>query len=361
MEFSPIHAPVLDLRTEDGATAHARAWRHLAPRASLPTQHPDFLAALRPTLLADDELALFQVETQGRFDAVLPLARASGAFARWRLAGDEEVFEPGDALAYDSVAAHRLALLVARDRRPLVMTRVPAGSAFIPALRDAMRGRGLVDTRPAPPCPTIALDQSWAQPESRFNSRRRSDFRRAARRAEEFGSVSCETLTPTPAEFDALFDQAIRVEAASWKREAGTAIACDPRKEAFFRAYFKAASENWNCRISFLRLGGEIAAMHLAVELAGRHWLYKIGFDEKFKRCSPGTLLMLHALGDAARRGIERFELMGDAESWIADLWTRDAHPCVQVRTYPFGAAGAVAFAADSATWIRHRLLGAGR
>ena len=358
MEFSAIHVPVLDMRTAEGATAQLRAWRHLAARATLPTQHPDFLAALRSTLLADDALALFQVESEGRFDAVLPLSRSAKRFARWRLAGDEEVFEPGDALCRDSVAAHRLALLVAQERRPLVMARVPAASAFVPALREAMRGRGLVDVRPAPPCPTIALGEEWAEPESRFSSRRRSDFRRAARRATEFGAVEYETLNPAPEEFDALFDQAIRVEAASWKRAAGTAIACDPAKEAFFRTYLRSASEEQACRVSFLHLGGEVAAMHLAVELGGRHWLYKIGFDERFKRCSPGTLLMLHALGDAARRRLEHFELMGDAEHWIAALWTRAAHPCVQLRTYPFGPAGAVALAADAARWARQRIAG---
>lgn len=358
MEHSAIHAPVLDLHTAEGATAHARAWHHLAERATLPTQHPEFTAALRATLLAGDELALLQVESGGHFDAVLPLARSAGRLARWRLAGDDEVFEPGDALCRDSVAAHRLALLVARGKRPLVMARVPAASAFVPALREAMRGRGLVDVRAATPCPTIAIDESWAEPETKFNSRRRSDFRRAVRKAAEFGEVEYQTLTPSPDEFDALFDEAIRVEAASWKREAGTAIACDDRKEAFFRAYFKAASENRTCRIDFLRLGGEIAAMHLAVELGGAHWLYKIGFDERFKRCSPGTLLMLHALGETARRGLARFELMGDAESWITDLWTRDAHPCVQIRTYPYGFAGALALALDGARWVRRRLGG---
>ncbi len=256
MEFSAIHIPVFDLNTAEGATAHRRAWRHLEARATLPTQHPDFVAALRPTLLAGDELALFQVESEGRFEAVLPLARSRRAFSRWRLAGDDEVFEPGDVLARDSVAAHRLATLVARERRPLIMARVPASSAFVPALREAMRGRGLVDIRPAPPCPTIALDESWGEPESHFSARRRSDFRRAARRAAEFGEATFEILTPTPGDFDAAFDAAIAVEAAGWKRAAGSAIACDPRKEAFFRAYLKAASENWNCRISFLRLGG---------------------------------------------------------------------------------------------------------
>ena len=65
---------------------------------------------------------------------------------------------------------------------------------------------------------------------------------------------------------------------------------------------------------------------------------------------------MLHALGDAAGRGMTAFELMGDAEAWIADLWTRDAHPCWQVRTYPFSPQGAAAWLADAGGWARRRL-----
>ncbi len=356
MFYTAIHPPVLDLRRPEGATALARGWQHLAARATLPTQDAAFVAALRASLLKGDELALFQVENEGRYDAILPLARKAGRLARWRLAGDDEVFEPGDALCRDSIAARRLADLVAGEKRPLIMARVPAASAFVPALREAMKGRGLVALRPAVPCPTIRLDESWAEPEGRFSARRRSDFRRAQRKAAEFGDLACESLSPGPEEFDALFDAAIRVEAASWKTAAGTAIACDPAKAAFFRAYFRAASANGACRMAFLRIGGELAAMHLAVEACGRHWLYKIGFDERFKRCSPGALLMLHALGEAARRGMTAFELMGDAEGWIADLWTKDAHPCWQVRTYPRSPQGAAAWLIDAGTWTRERL-----
>jgi proline dehydrogenase len=97
--------------------------------------------------------------------------------------------------------------------------------------------------------------------------------------------------------------------------------------------------------------------MQLAVEWSGRYWLYKIGYDEKYARCSPGTLLMLHVLRDAAARGLTGFELMGDAEAWIADLWTREAHECVRVRIYPYTAAGFVAGVLDGWAWARGRVL----
>ena len=289
-------------------------------------------------------------------DALLPLCRSRGVFARWRLPGAREVFEPGDAICRDAVASQRLAERLAREPRAIELSRVPADSPLIPALRAALKSRGLVSVRPATVSPTIALGPEWQDPESRFSSRRRSDFRRAARRAAEFGEVSYEMLAPSPEAFDALFDEAVAVEAKSWKRAAGTAIACDPAKEGFFRAYLRAACARGQGRVAVMRIDGTVVAMQLAVEWAGRYWLYKIGYDEAYARCSPGSLLMLHALRDAAGRGLAGFELMGESEAWIADLWTREARECVRVRTYPFTPQGLAAGAIDGLAWACARL-----
>ena len=75
--------------------------------------------------------------------------------------------------------------------------------------------------------------------------------------AEALGQVTYETLAPSPAEFDALFDEAIGVEARSWKREAGSAIAVDRLRETFFRRFFRAAAADGRFRLSFLRVDGE--------------------------------------------------------------------------------------------------------
>ncbi len=284
------------------------------------------------------------------------LCRSPGRFARWRLAGVREVHEPGDALCRDADAARRLAQAVLHSGRPLSLDRVSGESRFIDALREAARGHAFVSVRPATPCPTIALDQSWCTPEARFNSGRRSDFRRATRRAAEYGAVSCEMLSPAPHQFDALFDEAVAVEAASWKTEAGSALAADTARERFFRTWFRAAAARGELRIAFLRIDGRAVAMQLAIESLGRYWLFKIGYDEAYSRCSPGTLLMLHTLGWAAERGLSGYEFLGNAEPWIAELWTSEARDCVRLRTYPFNLRGAVALAQDGAQWLRARI-----
>jgi CelD/BcsL family acetyltransferase involved in cellulose biosynthesis len=336
--------------------ALVRSWRRLEAAASLPMQSHDFASALARTFLAEAHIEVFFIRERDDIAALLTLCRDSGRFARWRMIGAHEVCEPDDALYRGPDGARRLAEALVADGRALEMDRLPIGSELIPALRGALRGKGWMSVRPATPTPTIALDERWKDPASCFNSGRRSDFRRAARRAGEFGQVSFEILAPAPDAFDALFDEAIGVEMRSWKREAGTAIAADRAKEDCFRHYFRSACEQGTFRIAFMRIDGRAVAMQMAIETLGRYWLFKIGFDEAFERCSPGTLLMLHTIGWAAERELEAYELLGNLEPWIAQFWTREQHDCVWVRAYPFNASGAVALAGDAFASLRRRL-----
>lgn len=96
--------------------------------------------------------------------------------------------------------------------------------------------------------------------------------------------------------------------------------------------------------------------MHLAVVWNGRYWLYKIGFDEDYARCSPGNQLMLHTIGEAAQAGLCGYEMMGESESWISDLWTSEEHPRVRLRTYPYSTQGLAALAEDGGQWVHNRV-----
>jgi CelD/BcsL family acetyltransferase involved in cellulose biosynthesis len=350
LEFAPARLTFDRFHEQEMLVA---GWQRLEEAASLPMQSHAFASALSDTLLAGSHIEIFFITAAHGIAALLPLCRDRGLFARWRMIGAREVFEPGDALARNPDGLLPLAKAIARETRALRLDRVPAGSPLISSVRAAMRGRGWTRVRPATPSPTIHLDASWEQPESRFNSGRRSDFRRAARKAAEFGQVSFETISPKPEEFDALFDEAIEVELRSWKREAGSALAVDRSKERFFRDFFRAACEAGTFRLSAMRIDGRIVAMQMALECLDRYWLFKIGFDQDFARCSPGSLLMLHTIGWAAKRGLRSYELLGNVEPWIAQFWTREQRECVRLQTYPFNARGAVAFVADAMVRLR--------
>ena len=337
-------------------SALARHWRLLEETAFLPTQSHMFAEALARTMAAAKHIRVVMVRRAGGLGALLPLCREKGYFARWRMLGAREVYEPGDALYDDPATARKLARALARLRRPIALDRVPASSLLPQAMRTAMQGRALVVVRPGMACPTIPLGPQWKEPEQQFNSGRRSDFRRYARRAAEHGQVFYEVIAPDPGEFDALFDEALRIEMSGWKQEAHTAIASDPAKEAFFRTYFRAAAEAGILRMAFLRIDNKAVAMQMALETGGRFWLFKIGYDEAYGKCSPGTLLMLHTIRYAAQSGLYAYELLGNIEPWIAEFWTREAHETLRVRTYPLCLRGGVALAVDTLEWARERL-----
>src|SRR5207244_7317462 len=97
-----------------------------------------------------------------------------------------------------------------------------------------------------------------------------------------------------------------------------------------------------------LRIGGQAAAMQFAVEQGGALWLLKIGYDEAFARCSPGTLLTADTVRYAAARGLRCYEFLGGIESWTR-MWTEHERSCVSVRAYPAAGRGLAALAADVA------------
>ena len=92
--------------------------------------------------------------------------------------------------------------------------------------------------------------------------------------------------------------------------------------------------------------------MQLAVECGGRFWLLKVGYDEEFKRSSPGTLLMLETVRHAAALGLESYEFLGTVESWTR-VWTEHERACVALRAYPPRPGGLAAAALDAGRFAR--------
>lgn len=130
----------------------------------------------------------------------------------------------------------------------------------------------------------------------------------------------------------------------------------EPLKAEFFRRFFRKACEEGLLRIAFMRIDGRPVAMQMALEWADRFWLFKIGYDEEFRDCSPGNLLMLHTLAYAASRRLTTYELLGNIERWISDFWTKEYACCCSLRTYPANPRGVAAFAMDAGTWLIKRI-----
>lgn len=330
------------------------AWNELASRSGSPIEGFAWSRACAETVAADRAAALV-VGSLAQPVAIAPGVIRPRRLSPLEMIGVAELGEPMDLLYADDAGAARVARALAHSRAVLDLRRVPAGSSALAAIEHAYRAaRGVVRVTPAGSCPYIRLDDTWAEPDRRLSPRRRADLRRAQRRAENLGELSWELLSPGAPGLDALLQEAFRVEAAGWKGHAQTALAHDATRAAFYRKYAAAAAAAGTLRLCFLRIGGQAAAMQLAVEVGDRLWLLKIGYDERFARCSPGSLLLRRTIADAAARGLRAYEFLGQSSEWTR-VWTRDERDCVRLRAYPLAVPGFGRLATDAASAGRRR------
>jgi len=342
-----MSSPAPPVRTLPDLEPLAPAWRALGPHAALPTQGWAWVRAAAEHLAPEGSL---RVVVEG--DAVAPLVARGG---RLEMLGVAELSEPSDLLCGSADARAALCRRLARTGRPLFLVRLPAASPTVEALR-ATYGRRLV-VRPHAGSPAIDLDESWREPESKLGSKRRSDLRRARRRAEQIGPIDLAVHAPGPAEVDDLLEEAWAVEARSWRARRHGALAQDALRGPFFRTFARLAAAEGTLRIALLRAGDETLAMQLCVVQANAFWLLKVGFDEAHGKCSPGMLLTAETIRYAAAEGLAAYEFLGVVEDWTG-IWTDLVRPYVTVRAYPLSLAGAARFVGDVAGKVRARLGG---
>jgi CelD/BcsL family acetyltransferase involved in cellulose biosynthesis len=322
-------------------------WRALEWGNASPMQQCLWRESCCATLPLDGELHLVVVKMGSQTGAIAPLVRNKGILGKLELLGVKILREPADLIFSDLVALKNLTNALVELGSPVFLERIPADSPTVAAIHEAYRGHGLVLQRRAQPYPRILLHEGWRKPESQLNSGRRSDLRRAARTAEKIGPLSYQILSPTPSQLAPILEEALEVEAASWKGSEGSAIAHDKLRGPFYRHYAAAASAAGILRLCFLRVAGKAVAMQLALECARGFWLLKIGYREEYARCSPGMLLMAETIRYAASRRLESFEFLGNADDWTR-IWTRDEVQTVTIRAYPFQVRGVAALAADA-------------
>ena len=323
----------------------ARVTASIAPYRPTPTMDEIWLRACAQ---AFDPHDAFEVITAGDPEpsaASFFRRRQSALTSRLFLCGSEDAGLLTDTFYEDKAGAEALARAVVKRGLPIRFGPFPAESLFVDALQSAAAGKAYVLVQPLPGLSFISLDETWREPEQRFNTGRKAELRRRRKKAQAHGDIAVEIINPDPRNVDALLDEVIAVEGSGWKGETGTSIASNKNALTFFRIYARLASEAGIFRLCFFRIDGKAAAVTIGVECDGAFWQYKVGYDEAFKNCSPGTLLLIATVRHAANAGLSRYEFLGHAP-WMKE-WTTDEHPLVRFNYYPYNFAGAAAFVSD--------------
>jgi CelD/BcsL family acetyltransferase involved in cellulose biosynthesis len=208
----------------------------------------------------------------------------------------------------------------------LVLPQVPTGSRTLHELpRLAATDRFLTGFWRSANALYIAVRGSWPQYLESLESRHRSNLRRRLKRLFREHDVDVDQLSSGD-DLDAAIEEGLRIEAAAWKGEAGTAIACRPPERQFYTRFARRCAERGWLRLRFLRVDGQRVAFSYAIVFRNVLYSLKAGYDPRAASHSPFTLLSYLMIHDAFGRGVARYEFLGAADPWKAD-WTRREQP----------------------------------
>lgn len=328
--------------------ALAEEWNGLVGPQGLPVMRHEWFLSCAESIHTEPELHILVLRSGGAVRAIAPLALSG----RLECMGVSALYEPCDLLYDDEESLNELLAAIRRCGRTVVLQRLPRSSST----GDALDGlRAVVARKNSTPSLFVECSGSWDDFCATLSSRRRYDLRRARRRAEEHGEVAVEIVRPTPREFHDLLPIVVEVEAAGWKGRRGSALQENDRLRRFFSSYGEMAARQQMLTLSFLKIGDRHAAVQLGVEYGGSFWVLKIGYDERWAKCSPGMQLTHEMVRYSFERGLSRYELLGAEEPWQR-VWAGGEREHMTAVIYPFNPSGMAGLARDGAGSILRRI-----
>jgi hypothetical protein len=245
------------------------------------------------------------------------------------LLGGEEMKEPNRLVALNAVSLELLTdRIVLEPTYPIRLSRLPNDHALVECLAEKFARAGWITRTQSMPYPYLTLSGDLVRKSMR------EDLRRARRRAAKRGELRVETLALKDNEqLLQKLRTAFRIEASGWKGRNGTAILSNPRRERFFRRYACWAQQEGVLRLIFQYIDDEPVAVQYAIESAGAFWLLNVGFDEAYRECSPGNLLLEESIRNAARGGLARYNFLGKEEGWVS-RWSTHTQDTLVLAAY---------------------------
>jgi hypothetical protein len=189
----------------------------------------------------------------------------------------------------------------------LVLRGVRADGAVAEALVELCCARGLEPVISGRHARALLVPAGDAERylEAAISPGKRKELRRQERRLAELGALSY-TLLDARDDPGAALDELLALEAAGWKGRAGGALGCDPADRRFFEAACRAAHAEGRLILTALRVAGRAVAAKCSFLAVPGAFAFKIAYDERYARYSPGVLLeldhvrRLHARPDVA-------------------------------------------------------------
>lgn len=159
------------------------------------------------------------------------------------------------------------------------------------------------------------------QPSGALTGHHLRELRRQRRRLEDSGPLEVRLLQ-SRAQLGLWTDWFLKLEASGWKGREGTALESTDESRQFLEEMLAAGFESGAIEFWGLFQQGEPLAMKLNFRSGVGSFSFKIAYDERFHRCSPGVQLELEHLQRFPDSGLEWMDSCAvSGHAMIGRLW----------------------------------------
>jgi CelD/BcsL family acetyltransferase involved in cellulose biosynthesis len=338
-------------------------WNSLEPAMTSPLLRWEWFYSAAVAFHLKQRLHLIVALRSKRVMAVAPLVAATiDCGKRLELIGVAPLQEPCGLICDNAPAQAAVVNALQRTGLVVALERLDDQSERDSSIVSLFKGRGwTVSKQTGGTCFLPLREACYEDYLAGLPGKRRYDLRRLERRGSATGPFDCRIFNPRLDELERYLDTIFAVESRGWKGTRGSAILSNPSMERFFRMLCEHACRDGYLRLAMLSLQGNIAAAMIGAELGQRFWVFKIGYDERWSRYSPGLLMINQTVKYAFDRGLETYEFLGSNEAWI-HLWSGkdNVRPKFLLAFYPYTVQGAMRLGIDGGRFllrkIRHRI-----
>jgi CelD/BcsL family acetyltransferase involved in cellulose biosynthesis len=143
------------------------------------------------------------------------------------------------------------------------------------------------------------------------------NLRYGQRKLSKLGEVTYEEARPD--NLEELLTALLDLHAARWSTKGGSGVLWVAPVQMAHRESLPMLLDLGILRMYCLRVDGRIAAVLYGIADAidgGRVYYYLSGFDPEFEACSPGALIIGHAISEAQRAGACAFDFLRGKEDY---------------------------------------------
>jgi CelD/BcsL family acetyltransferase involved in cellulose biosynthesis len=170
--------------------------------------------------------------------------------------------------------------------------------------------------------PYVAIQQPWETYYKSLKKAHRSNVRNHTRQLEREGPVTLDVVAIDD-RWEADMEDALKLEAVTWKVDEGTSLRSRQESAAFYRRMLQRAAQMGWLHMCFLKVGSVRIAVRISLLFRNKLFMLKSGYDEAYHRYSPGQVLTERLLRDAWDKKWEEVDFLGDDERWKLS-WATD-------------------------------------